>query len=169
MSDQDENMFIYVAAYEDETAANEDFELLKELNKEGWVGTYDAGVVVKDSDGKLSISRHTDSTGKGTRRGLAVGAVLGVIFPPSILAAGLVGAGAGAVIGHSLNDVSKDDLKDIGNLLENNQSAIVVLGESTVEDKIKDLTKQAVKEYQKEFNSDVADYNKAIDQAVKEM
>ena len=169
MSDQDKELFLYVAAYEDETMANEDFELLQELNKEGWVGTYDAGIVVKDSDGKLSIKRHTDSTGKGTRRGLAIGAVLGIVFPPSILAAGLVGAGAGAAIGHSLNDVTKDDLKGIGELLENNESAIVVIGESTVEDKVRDLTKQAVKEYQKEFNSDVKEYNKALDAAVKEI
>ena len=169
MSDQDKEMFLYVAAYEDDTMANEDFELLQELNKEGWVGTYDAGIVVKDAEGKLSIKRHTDSTGKGTRRGLAVGAILGIVFPPSILAAGLVGAGAGAMIGRSLNDVSKDDLKDIGELLENNESAIVVIGESTVEDKAKELTKQAVKEYQKEFNSDVKEYNKALDEAVKEL
>ena len=167
MADQDKTMFLYVAAYTDESAANEDFELLKELNKEGWVGTYDAGVVVKDSEGKLSIKRHTDSTGKGLRRGLAVGAVLGIVFPPSILATGLVGAGAGAVIGHKLNDLSKDDLKDIGDLLENNESAIVVLGESKVEDKVKELTKKAIKQYQKDFNSDVKDYNKAIDEAVK--
>lgn len=167
MSDQDKTMFLYVAAYADETAANEDFELLKELNKEGWVGTYDAGVVSKDSEGKLTVKRHTDSTGKGLRRGLAVGAVLGIVFPPSVLVSGLVGMGAGAAIGHNLNEVSKDDLHDVGELLENNESAIVVLGESKVEDKVRQLTKKAVKEYQKEFNSDVADYNKALDEAAK--
>lgn len=169
MPDIDSNMFLYVAAYSDELAASEDFELLQDLNKEGWVGTYDAGVVVKDSEGKLSVKRHTDSTGKGLRRGLAVGAVLGLIFPPSIIVSGLVGAGAGAAIGHSLNDVTKDDLKDIGELLENNESAIVVLGELKVEEKIRELTKKSIKEYQKEFNSDVKEYNKYLDEVVKEI
>jgi uncharacterized membrane protein len=169
MSDQDKTLILYVASYEDEAAASEDFEQIKELSKEGWVGTYDAGVVSKDDEGKLSIKKHTDSTGKGTRRGLAIGAVLGIIFPPSILASGIVGAGAGAAIGHSLNDVSKDDLKEIGAALENNSSAIVVIAELKIEEKIKKLTKQAAKEYQKEFNSDVADYNKALDAAIKEI
>ncbi len=165
----DKTMFIYVAAYSDETAASEDFELLQALNKEGWVGTYDVGIVTKDAEGKLNVKRHTDSTGKGLRRGLAVGAVLGIIFPPSIIASGVIGATAGATIGHSLNDVSKDDLKDIGELLENNESAIVVIAESKVEDKVRELTKHAIKEYQKEFNSDVAEYNKSLDEAVKQV
>ncbi|MCX6728933.1 MAG: DUF1269 domain-containing protein [Candidatus Saccharibacteria bacterium] len=169
MTDQGKNMFLYVAAYSDESTADEDFEFVKELNKEGWVGSYDAGIVSKDNEGKLAISRHTDSTGKGARRGLVIGAVLGVIFPPSILASGLVGVGAGAAIGHSMNDVSKDDLEEIGELLKNNESAIVVLGESKVKDKVRELTKQAIKEYQKEFNSDVADYNKAMDEISKEV
>ncbi len=169
MADQDNKMFLYVAAYDDEAAASEDFELLKGLHTEGWVGTYDAGVVVKDHEGKMSVSRHTDSTGKGTRRGLAVGAVLGIIFPPSVLVAGAVGAGAGNVIGRHLNDVSKDDLKTLGELLEDNQSAIVVIGESKVAEMIAKELKNAVKEYKKEFNTDVGEYNKALDEMVKEI
>lgn len=169
MSDQEKTMFLYVASYDDESSAHEDFELLKELNKEGWVGTYDAGIVSKNPEGKISINRHTDSTGKGLRRGLAVGAVLGIIFPPSILATGLVGAGAGAAIGHSLNDVSKGDLEEVGDLLEDNESAILVIGELRVEEKVRELTKKSIKEYKKEFNSDVADYNKMLDEIEEEV
>lgn len=169
MSDQDKEMFLYVAAYDDEAAASKDFQLLKDLHSEGWVGTYDAGVVVKDQDGKMNVSRHTDSTGKGTRRGLVVGAVLGVVFPPSVLVAGAVGAGAGNLIGRSLNDISKDDLKSLGELLENNQSAVVVIGESKVEEMVAEGLKNAVKEYKKEFNADVGEYNKALDELVKEI
>lgn len=169
MADDNKDMFLYVAAYEDATAAGEDFQLLVDLHKEGWVGTYDAGIVSKDEDGKLSIKRHTDSTGKGARKGLAIGAVLGIIFPPSILAAGLVGAGAGSVIGKNMNDVSKEDLREIGEFLDNNESAIVVIGESKVEDMIEKELKHAIKEYKKEFNADVAEYNKDLDNLIKEI
>lgn len=163
------DMFLYIGTYDDENVANEDLELVKALHKEGWVGTYDIGVVAKDGEGKLSVKRHTDSTGKGARRGLAVGAVLGVIFPPSILASGVVGAGVGSIVGKSFNEVSKDDLKELGSLLDDNQSALVVIGESRVEEMITKEIKNAIKEYKKDFNADVDEYNKALDELVKEV
>jgi uncharacterized membrane protein len=169
MSDENKSMFLYVAAYNDEASAEKDFESLMELRKEGWVGTYDAGIVSKDAEGKLNISRHTDSTGKGVRRGLVIGVLLGVIFPPSVLAGGLIGAGTGAAIGHSFNDISKDDLKELGEFLEKNQSALVVVGESKVEEMVRKAVKQAVKDYKKEFNADVKEYNKELDDLIKEI
>jgi uncharacterized membrane protein len=168
-STNDKTMFLYVGAYTDEASANQDFDALKELHNEGWVGTYDAGIVAKEDDGKLNVKRHTDSTGKGARRGLAVGVLLGVVFPPSIILSGVVGATAGATIGHHFNDISKDDLKELGDFLENNEAALVVIGESKVEDMINKVAKQAVKEYKKEFNADVKEYNEELDKAIKEM
>jgi len=169
MSDENKSMFLYVAAYNDEAAASQDFDSLMELRKEGWVGTYDAGIVSKDSEGKLNIKRNTDSTGKGVRRGLVIGVLLGVIFPPSVLAGALVGAGTGAVIGKSFNEISKDDLKELGEFLEKNQSALVVIGESKVEEMVRKAVKQSVKDYKKEFNADVKEYNKELDELIKEI
>jgi len=169
MSTEESNMFLYVGAYENAMTAQEDLEALKQLHSEGWVGTYDAGIVVKDEDGKIKIDRHTDSTGKGARRGLVVGAVLGVIFPPSILVSGAVGAGAGALIGHNFNDISKEDLREIGDFLEENEAALVVVGESKAEEMVKKAAKQALKEYQKEFNADVKEYNKELDEVIKDI
>lgn len=168
MADKDDKtMFLYVGAYEDEDAAGEDFKSLVELHKEGWVGSYDAGIVSKDDEGKLDIKRRTDSTTKGTRRGLAVGALLGVIFPPSILASGLVGAGAGRLLGHHFNEIPRDDLKAIGDYIERNQSALVIVGESKVEEMVDKATKKALKSYKEEFNADVKAYNKELDAAIK--
>jgi uncharacterized membrane protein len=115
------------------------------------------------------VKRYTDSTGKGTRRGLAVGAVLGVIFPPSILVSGLVGATAGNLIGRYLNDIPKEDLKEIGEYLEANEAALVVIGELKIEEMVNKVVKQAVKQYKKEFNADVKEYNKELDEAIKEL
>lgn len=170
MSDQveEKTMFLYVGAYEDETTANEDLEALKALYKEGWVGSYDAGIVVKE-EGKLNVKRSTDSTGKGTRRGLAVGAVLGVIFPPSVIVSGVVGATAGRVIGKHMNGISKDDMKEIGEFLEENEAALVVIGELKIEEMVNKAAKQALKQYKKEFNADVKEYNKEIDAAISEL
>ena len=56
-------------------------------------------VVKRESDGKLEVQKATDhSTKRGLTWGLVGGAVLGVIFPPSILgSAAVVGAGGAAV------------------------------------------------------------------------
>lgn len=166
---KDKNMFLFVGAYQNEDMANEDFEALKELRAAGFVGSYEVGIVSKDKDGKLDIKRHTTNTGKGTGWGLAVGALVGAIFPPTILAGGLVGAGAGALVGHQFNDISKDDLKEIGEYIENNEAALVVIGESKVEDMINKAAKNAVKEYKKEFNADAKEFNKQLDEAIKDM
>ena len=68
-----------------------------------------------------------------------------------------------------MNDVSKEDLKEIGEFLDNNESAIVVIGESKVEEMIEKELKRAIKEYKKEFNADVAEYNKDLDDLIKEI
>ena len=165
----DKSMFLFVGEYPDEDTATDDYNALIDLHKEGWVGSYDVGIVTKQEDGKLEVNRHTDSTGKGTRRGLAVGVLLGVIFPPSILVSGVVGAAAGAAIGHSFNDISKDDLEKIGSFLQEDEAALVVIGELKVEEMVNKAAKQAFKQYKKEFNAEAAEFNKQLDQAIQDV
>ena len=169
MSDSTNNMVLYVGAYADEDSATNDYEAMLTLRAAGAIGAFDAGVVSKDADGKMDIKRHTSSTSKGTWTGMAAGAVLGLIFPPSILGAGIVGAGTGAAIGHSMNNISKDDLKDLGDLLSANESALIVIGESEVEKMIKEAVKSATKEYTKEFEADSKDFEKQLKEAEKEL
>jgi uncharacterized membrane protein len=74
---------------------------LKELHREHVVGTYDAAVVTKNEEGKGEIVDKIEKpTQHGGWAGMAVGAAMGLIFPPGILVGGLLGAGAGALIGH---------------------------------------------------------------------
>ena len=166
---EDKKMFLYVGAYPDEQSAEADYRALIDLHKEGWVGSYDVGIVVKDNEGKMNVTRHTDSTGKGTRRGLAVGVLLGIVFPPSILASGLIGAGSGALIGRNFNEISKKDLQELGEYIKANEAALVVIGESKVEEMIKKSVKSALREYKKEFNADADEFNKQLDQEMKQL
>ena len=82
-------MFLYAAEYESVDDAKADLEELKELHREHVVGTYDAAVLTKNEEGKVKIVDKTEKpTQHGGWAGLAVGAAVGVIFPPSILVAG---------------------------------------------------------------------------------
>jgi uncharacterized membrane protein len=162
----DNSMFLYAGDYESVDDAKTDLKALKELHREHVVGTFDAAVITKDQDGKVKIVDKTEKpTQHGGWAGFAVGAAVGVIFPPSILVSGLVGAGAGALIGHLRGGMSRSDLKEIGEMLDESEAALIVVGEATVERAVEEQTRRAKKEMKKEVRADAKEIEKAIDAA----
>jgi len=159
-------MFMYVGDYESVDDAKADPEALKELHREHVVGTYDAAVLTKNEEGNVKIVDKTEKpTQHGGWAGLAVGAAIGLIFPPSILVSGLVGAGAGALIGHLHGGMSRSDLKEIGEMLDESDAALIVVGETTIERAVEEQTRRAKKEMKKEVRADAKELEKAIDEA----
>jgi uncharacterized membrane protein len=96
---------------------------------------------------------------------LAVGAALGLIFPPSVLVSGLVGAGAGALIGHLQGGMSRSDLKEVGETLEESEAALIVVGEATIERAVDEATRRAKKAMKKEVRADAKEIERLIDTA----
>ena len=93
------------------------------------------GVVIAecDAEGKVHLGKVTEhSTKTGTKWGLIGGAVLGVIFPPSILASA-VGVGAfGAAIGKAHNVLARKGLaEELAGVMRPNTAGIVALVEDT--------------------------------------
>ena len=93
------------------------------------------GVVIAecDAEGKVHLGKVTEhSTKTGTKWGLVGGAVLGVIFPPSILASA-VGVGAfGAAIGKAHNVLARKGLaEELAGVMRPNTAGIVALVEDT--------------------------------------
>src|SRR5215210_3666800 len=159
-------MFMYVVDYESVDDAKADLEALRELHHEHIVGTFDAAVITKDEEGNVKIVDKIEKpTQHGGWAGLAVGAAVGLIFPPSILVSGLVGAGAGALIGHLHGGMSRSDLKEIGEMLDESDAALIVVGEATIERAVEDATRRAKQDMKKEVRADAKEIEKAIDQA----
>jgi uncharacterized membrane protein len=162
----DNPVFLYVGEYDSVEDAKADLEELKELHSEHVVGTYDAAVITKNEEGKVKIVDKIEKpTQHGGWAGLAVGAALGLIFPPSILVSGLVGAGAGALIGHLEGGMSRSDLKEIGDSLERSEAALIVVGEATIERGVEEATRRAKREMKKEVRADAREIERAIDEA----
>jgi uncharacterized membrane protein len=162
----DNPMFLYAGEYESVDDAKADLKVLKELHREYVVGTYDAAVVTKDEEGKVKIVDKIEKpTQHGGWAGMAVGAAMGLIFPPSILVGGLLGAGAGALIGHVRSGMSNSDLKEVGEMLDDSEAALIVVGEATIERAVDDATRRAKKELKKEVRADAKELEKAIDEA----
>jgi uncharacterized membrane protein len=160
----DNPMFLYAGEYDTVDDAKADLELLKELHREDLVGTYDAAVLTKNDEGKVEIVDKIEKpTQHGGWAGLAVGAAIGLIFPPSVLVSGLAGAGAGALIGHLRGGMSNSDLKEVGEMLDESEAALIVVGEATIERAVDKEIKRAKKEMKKEVRADAREMEKAID------
>ena len=162
----DNPMFLYAGDYESVDDAKADLKALKELHREHVVGTFDAAVITKNENGKVKIVDKTEKpTQHGGWAGLAVGAAIGVIFPPSILVSGLVGAGAGALIGHLRGGMSRSDLEEVGEMLDESEAALIVVGEATIERGVDEAIKGAKREMKKEVRADAREIERAIDSA----
>ena len=162
----DNQVFLYAGEYESVEDAKADLELLKDLHSEKFVGTYDAAVLTKNEEGKVEIVDKIEKpTQHGGWAGLAVGAAIGLIFPPSVLVSGLVGAGAGAIIGHLRGGMSRSDLKEIGAMLEESEAALIVVGEATIERGVDEATRRAKKVLKQQVRADAKEIERAIDSA----
>jgi uncharacterized membrane protein len=162
------NMFLFVGTYSSVDDAQQDYEAVKELHSEGVIGTYDAAVVEKDADGKVHVHKHEKPTQKGAWTGVAVGAVVGILFPPSLIGSALVGGAAGGLIGHLWHGMSRKDMKDLGETLDEGQAALVVIGQSELAKTIEKAASRAQKQVEKQLKVDQKEFEKELEAASKE-
>jgi uncharacterized membrane protein len=163
------NTFVLVATYPDEATAREDYQVVKDAHAAGLVGSYDAAVVTKDASGKVHENKDETATRHGAWWGVAAGAALGVIFPPSVLGAAAVGGAVGGVGGHLAKGMSRSEAKQLGDFIDPGQAGLVIVGESKVEDAIKKAVTRAEKQTAKELDVSPKDVDKALQETVKEM
>ena len=151
---QDNPVFVYGAVYADRADADADYDTLLDLHSADLVGSYDVALVYKDDDGKVHVTKHEKPTQHGAWTGAAVGALVGIIFPPAILGSALVGAAAGGGIGHVLGGMSRGDAKELGEHLDSGQAALVVIGKSRVQEQLDKALTHAEKTEEREVDAD---------------
>ncbi len=162
-------VFIYIGTYSDEAAARADYDVVKDLHAAGAVGTYDASVITKDDAGKVHVNKDEMATRHGAWGGAAVGALVGILFPPAIIGAAVVGAAAGGVGGHLWRGMSRSDVKEFGELVDSGQAALVIVGESKIEQAIGKAALKAEKHVARELDVSPKDVDKAIQEAATEV
>jgi uncharacterized membrane protein len=162
-------VFIYIGTYPSETAARADYDVVKDLHAVGAVGTYDASVVTKDDAGKVHVNKDEMATRHGAWGGAAVGALVGILFPPAIIASAAVGAAVGGVSGHLWRGMSRADVKEFGELIDAGQAALVIVGESTLEQAVDKAELKAEKHVAKELDVESKDIDKAVREAATEV
>ncbi len=162
-------VFVYIGTYPSEPAARSDYDVVKDLHAVGAVGTYDAAVVTKDGSGKVHVNKDETATRHGAWGGAAVGAVVGILFPPSIVVGAAVGAAVGGVSGHLWKGMSRKDVKEFGDLIDTGEAALVIVGESTIEAALDKAQLKAEKHVAKELDVSAKDVDKAVQEAAQEL
>jgi uncharacterized membrane protein len=135
----------------------------------GAVGTYDAAVVTKDDAGKVHVNKDETTTRHGAWGGAGVGALVGILFPPSIIGSALVGAAIGGVSGHLWKGMSRADVTVFGEAIDSGEAALVIVGETTIEAALEKAELKAKKRVAKELELDKGKIDEAVQAAAKEM
>jgi uncharacterized membrane protein len=160
-----DTLLVYCGVYGDAADALADYELIKELHTEAkLVDAYDAAVMERDNKGKVKIvKKHETPTRVGGVLGGGVGLATGlviVLFPAAAIGGGLLlgttGAGAvlGALAGHAAAGMSRGDLKDLGESLDQGEAGLVVVAVSDMEAKVRSAMKRARKIQEKQLKAD---------------
>jgi len=170
-----DTLFVYAGVYANVDDAIADYDVIKELHtKANLIDAYDAAVVERNDRGKVKIvKKHETPTRVGGVLGGGVGLATGlviVLFPAAAIGGGLLlattGGGAllGSIAGHAAAGMSRSDLKELGESLDEGQAGLVVVAVSDMEAKVKAAMKRAQKIEEKQLKAD----QKALEAEAKE-
>jgi uncharacterized membrane protein len=124
-------MEVFAATYGTEEGAASALKDFQAAERAGSIDLIDAAVIVHSAEDKVTFEETADPSGrKMAKRGAIAGGIVGLIFPPSIIASAIVGGAAGGVWGKMRDKGFKDeDLKEIGDSLPPGSSAIIAIAE----------------------------------------
>jgi uncharacterized membrane protein len=160
-----DTLLVYCGVDGDPADALADYELIKDLHTDAdLIDAYDAAVIERDHKGKVKIvKKHETPTRVGGVLGGGVGLATGlviVLFPAAAIGGGLLlgttGAGAvlGSLAGHAAAGMSRGDLKDLGESLDEGEAGLVVVAVSDMEAKVRSAMKRAQKIEEKQLKAD---------------
>ena len=168
-----DTLVVFAASYDNEDDAVADYEAVKEFYLENdLIDTYDAAVISKDADDKVKIvKKHEQPTRQGAWRGLGIGLVGGA-FPAvglggALLAGGAGGSALGALAGHVAGGMSRSDLKDLGELLDEGQTGLLVIAATDMEAHVARAITRANKIEKKQLQADEEALEAEIDEAAQ--
>jgi uncharacterized membrane protein len=154
----DENLMLYVAAYDQAGPARDDFDTLKALEGED-LQIVGAVVMSRDADGTVDVLEAGDGdVGRGAWIGGGIGLVVGLFAPP-LLASTAIGAGIGGVLGHFTKKHEEHELGvAVDEYFPPDSSAVVVVVEDLYLDRVESALTKSAKKISKAIDKD--DYDK---------
>lgn len=134
----DEPLTAILAVYPNRSYAVAASDYLNRMEREGELTVEGIALVVSDLNGKLTVEEiGAPSTARGAKRGLAAGAVAGLIFPPSLIATAIAGTAAGGIIGKLRGHRDRNEhLRTLGERLPQGHAGIVALVDASAADAV---------------------------------
>jgi hypothetical protein len=123
-------MFLFAGVYANIAAAEGDYEVIKLLHSCDEIGSYDAVVIGRQSDGSVTVHKGEKPTPDSAWIGL------------------------GAWLGHLDLGISRADSDEIGALLEEDRAALVVVGLETDAGRIEQSAVEATRSVLKRVDPD---------------
>ena len=166
---KDDGMFLYIGTYASESDARADYDIVKDLHIVDVIGSFDAAVITKDEHGKVHVNKDEMATRHAGWGGAAVGAAVGILFPPSIIATALVGGAIGGVSGHLWRGISRSDVKELGELIDEGEAALLVVGATTLQEALDKAGLQPIRQVIKDVDTSTTDVDAAVAAAAGEV
>jgi uncharacterized membrane protein len=120
MADLNTSVFVY----DESSSAEWDWQALESGAEGGSFSIADAALVENRGAETVIVERQSHH---GWGKGVVVGAVVGILFPPSLLGTAAVGAGGGALVSGMTRALGRSKVKYVGDALDSGASAIIVV------------------------------------------
>jgi uncharacterized membrane protein len=165
----DKPVTVAVATYADKTSAEQDYDAVRGIKHQGQIDHLAIAMVARDDYGELHVDRHDSSAkhlawGTGVLGGVltVVSAPLGIVFLGPLAVTSAVWAGAGGLVGHFWKNIPKDQAREMGDLLDNGDTGLVIVA---VNPKRVDVGALLANALTKVVTDDVSDASDALEQA----
>jgi uncharacterized membrane protein len=149
---------VFVASFDSEDTAERALKAIRGMHTRSLVmDIMEDALVTRDEDGKVHV-KESRGPGHAAKVGAAAGALVGLLFPPSIIVTGAIGAAAGGVAGKLSNELmGKHFLGDAGEQIEPGRSAIIVVTEAEHMETLAESVPSALRTFSHTFESANAD------------
>jgi len=128
------NLSTTIATYADRSAAEKDWQAVEQSASDGTIDLADAALVIRDAEGGVTTVNRQSHHGWG--KGAVAGAVVGLLFPPTLIAGAVAGAAGGGLLARLNRSLDRGDIKDMGEAMDSGEIALVIL---TTEDSLEVL------------------------------
>src|SRR5690242_16636649 len=141
-----DTVLVLAASYDSVADAEADYQAIKALYYHVEAShDFDAAVIERKDDGSTEVvKKHEEPTRHGAAHGLGWGLAVGAafaLFPAvgllgGLAAGGSAGAAIGAVTGHIKGGMDDEDLKQLGEVLQNGRAGLIVVYATNMADQI---------------------------------
>jgi uncharacterized membrane protein len=92
-----------------------------------------------------------------------------MLFPPALIGSALVGGAIGAASGHLWRGLSRSDVKELGDLIDAGEAALLVVGASNLEAALDEAELSAEQSVARQLDVSTADVDTAVKDAASQV